>query len=140
MQNDVIIINTDGGSRGNPGPGACAFSIRNGFKVIFQGSRYLGTTTNNDAEYRGVILALETIEHNLEVFEKSSIQFLLDSELVVKQLNGLYKIKNENLRNLYSEIFSKIKKIGIKISFCHVPREKNKKADQLVNEELDKNI
>lgn len=140
MQNDAITVNTDGGSRGNPGPAACAFVIRKGTKIIFKGSKYLNKSTNNDAEYMGVVLALNSVKENIDCFTGFVINFLLDSELVVKQLNGHYKIKNENLRNSYSIIQNTVKENGLKVTYSHIPREKNKDADKLVNEELDKNI
>jgi ribonuclease HI len=140
VQKDQIIIHTDGGSRGNPGPAACAFVAEKDGKEIFRLSKYLGHQTNNHAEYQGVVLALEWLSN--QPFNHSTIQptvFFLDSELVVKQLNGLYKVKDENLRNLFFEVLLLKKKVDIEIIFKHVPREKNKVADLLVNEELDKN-
>ena len=140
MKEDQIIIHTDGGSRGNPGPAACAFVAEVNGKQLFKGSKYLGQQTNNHAEYQGVILALEWLSN--KPFNYSTIQlitFFLDSELVVKQLNGLYKVKDENLRNFFFEVLSLRKKVNSEIIFKHIPREKNKIADLLVNEELDKN-
>ena len=139
MQNEPITIHTDGGSRGNPGPAACAFvAEENGFE-IFKSSKYLGNTTNNVAEYSGVILALEWLVKHQSTTNNSSVTFLLDSELVVKQINALYKVKDENLRNLFFEVLTLMKKFKGNISFKHIPREKNKIADLLVNQELDRN-
>lgn len=144
-----ITIHTDGGSRGNPGPTACAFVVEKNNQIIFKGSKFLGKATNNIAEYSGVILALEKILSNKLIANSYSlITFLLDSELVVKQLNGLYKVKDENLKKLFSEVKILVSRIdkqslplrGKKIIFQHIPREKNKEADQLVNEEMDRNI
>jgi ribonuclease HI len=137
MQKDQIIIYTDGGSRGNPGPAACAFVVEKNGKDVFKGSKYLGKATNNFAEYSGVILALKWLNENK--IKDTSIVFYLDSELVVKQINAVYKVKDENLRNLFFEVLSLMKKFGGDFIFKHIPREKNKTADLLVNVELDKN-
>jgi len=125
---------TDGGARGNPGPGAVGIVLKKGGEVIFSRGKYLGDNlTNNQAEYRAIL-------GGLQVATKMGIQEVkcnLDSELVVKQLKGEYKVKNEDLR----ELFAKVKKIEEdfkKISYHHIPREKNKLADEMVNEALDK--
>lgn len=131
-----LIIYTDGGSRGNPGPAACAFVAAKNGSEIFKQSKYLGKRTNNFAEYSGVILALNWLNENKTSI--SLINFYLDSELVVKQINAVYKVKDENLRNLFFEVLLLMKKFGGRIVFKNIPREKNKIADQLVNEELDK--
>ena len=136
MQNGSVTIHTDGGSRGNPGPAACSFVAEENGSEINKYSKYLGVTTNNVAEYSGVILALKWLTEK-KYFNRSII-FLLDSELVVKQINGVYKVKDENLRNLFFEILTLMKKFGQQIVFKHIPREKNKIADFLVNWELDK--
>src|SRR3990172_12237220 len=129
MQNDQILIHTDGGSRGNPGPAACAFVVEKADREIFKSSKYLGHQTNNHAEYSGVILALNwLVSQSLISNHYLLITFFLDSELVVKQLNGLYKVKDENLRNLFFEILTLKKKVDGEIIFEHVPREKNKIA------------
>jgi ribonuclease HI len=139
MQKDQIIIHTDGGSRGNPGPAACAFVVENKGEEIFKGSKFLGKQTNNFAEYSGVILALQWVTKNISISNfQFPIIFYLDSELVVKQINGLYRVKDENLRNLFFEVLSLIKNFERKVVFKNIPREKNKIADLLVNEELDK--
>jgi ribonuclease HI len=137
MQKDQITIHTDGGSRGNPGPAACAFVAEENGKEIFRSSKYLRNTTNNFAEYSGVILALKWLNENK--FKNTSVIFFLDSELVVKQINAIYKVKDKNLRNLFFETLSLVKKLENNIVFKHVPREKNKIADLLVNVELDRN-
>lgn len=141
MQNEEIVIHTDGGSRGNPGPAACAFVAEKDGREILKASKFLGDQTNNHAEYQGVILALQwLISQSPVVNQNSSIVFFLDSELIVKQINGIYKVKDENLRNLFFEALTLMKKIGGDFIFKHVLREKNKVADQLVNDELDKNL
>jgi ribonuclease HI len=131
---EALVIYSDGGARGNPGPGACAFVIEEGSRVVAKGSKYLGRVTNNFAEYSGVLLALQAVT------KKSTITFYLDSELVAKQLSGLYKVKNKDLLKLAIEIRALVAAKSLEISFVNIPREKNKVADQLVNEELDRNI
>lgn len=139
MEKGEIVIHTDGGSRGNPGPAACAFVAEKEGKEIFKSAKFLGQQTNNYAEYQGVILALKWFDDNsTNVSFSNSITFFLDSELIVKQINGVYKVKDEILRNLFFETLTLMKKIGRKFIFKSIPREKNKIADFLVNEELDK--
>ena len=132
MEKGELIIHTDGGSRGNPGPAACAFVVEQKGEVVFRASKYLGKATNNVAEYSGVIIALEWLN------KESDAVFFLDSELVVKQLNGLYKVKDENLHKLFTQVKILIKQTGKKIIFKHVRREENKIADLLLNQELDR--
>ncbi len=140
MNNTPLIIHTDGGSRGNPGPAAAAFVVERGSELVFQGSKYLGVVTNNFAEYSGVIIALEWVLSSELPDQDLQINFVLDSELVVRQINGLYKVKDENLQKLFAEVKSLISKTGKKIVFSNVPRNQNKLADLLVNEELDRSI
>lgn len=130
-----LTIYTDGGSRGNPGKSACAYAIYNEEALIAKDSKYLGIATNNHAEYNGVIFALEWLLKNSGKFE--NVSFYLDSELVVKQLNGLYKIKDENLLNLSQRVKELIHTLNLVIVFKYIPREQNKLADKLVNECLD---
>lgn len=138
MKEDVLIIHTDGGARGNPGPSACAYVIEDSGEIVHKASKNLGINTNNFAEYNAVILALEWIENNKQKFLDRDICFYSDSELMVRQLNGIYKIKNESLKTLNRKIVSLVKKIGLNICYKHIPRHNNKIADQLVNEELDR--
>jgi ribonuclease HI len=140
MQKDMLIIHTDGGSRGNPGPAACGYVVELNGEVLATGSKFLDSDTNNVAEYYGVIVALKWLLENIDKYSVTGVLFILDSELVVKQINGLYKIKKPQLQVLHSEILRDIEKIKIGVSFKHVPREQNKVADSLVNEELDRNL
>lgn len=127
-----LIINTDGGSRGNPGPAGIGvvFSDEKG-QILARYKEYIGEGTNNIAEYRALILALTKAKD----FETDEIECRLDSELVVKQLTGHYKVKDDKMKDLYAQVqelafFKPIK-------FIHVRREQNKEADALVNEALD---
>jgi ribonuclease HI len=134
-----LIIHTDGGSRGNPGSSACAFVAEKDGKELHKESKFLGIQTNNFAEYSAILLALRWISSSSIIANNYSlITFCSDSELVVKQLNGLYKIKNQNLKKLNEEIKKIILENSLRIVFRNVPREGNIIADALVNEELDK--
>ncbi|MFI5241183.1 MAG: ribonuclease HI family protein [Microgenomates group bacterium] len=131
-------IFSDGGARGNPGPSAAAFVFFDeSHKVIHKESKFLGDRTNNYAEYQGVLLALNWILKN-ESLVKGDINFFMDSELVVKQINGLYKVKEPTLKSLHQNVKESLQKISVKVVFQNILREKNSVADSLVNEELDK--
>ena len=150
MQKSNLTIYCDGGSRGNPGPAASAFVALDDNKVIHKESKYLGIETNNVAEYAAVLFAVNWL---IEQYPISNIQYPiiinLDSQLVERQLNGFYKIKNEKLKKLADEIKLKIdnevdrvnwKSVTgkpLKIIFKWEYRDKNKLADSLVNDELD---
>ncbi len=142
MNQDKIVIHSDGGARGNPGPGACAYTIEVNGKVIKKAGKFLGKVTNNIAEYSGVIEALKWLSNNKKVFENSSnpTRFFLDSELVVKQMNGEYRVKDEKLKTLFSEVNELLDNLHLRILFISVPRSKNKIADSIVNQELDENV
>jgi ribonuclease HI len=133
---DEIIINTDGGSRGNPGPSASGFVIKDTVgHLIFEGGGYIGITTNNQAEYHAVRLALEKAIQ----LGARKIQFRLDSQLVVNQLNGVYQIRNRELWPIYANIKSMVGKLD-SVKFEHVRREFNKEADAMVNKILDARV
>jgi len=126
-------IYTDGGSRGNPGPAAIGVVI--GDKKY---SQYLGETTNNVAEYRAVIFALEKIKHLLgkAKLKTTAVRVNMDSQLVVKQLGGKYKVLEPDLQLLFMKIWN-LRFDFPYLEFRYIPREKNKEADRLVNEALD---
>lgn len=129
-----LIIYTDGGARGNPGPAASAFVIYDEKReMIEKGGKYLGKTTNNQAEYQAVILAINRAKD----LGAKEIEFFLDSELAVKQLNREYKVRDPDLAPLFLKIWNL--SIGFKkITYTHVSRERNKEADAVVNEILDR--
>lgn len=134
---DNLIINTDGGARGNPGPAAIGAVIKTeSGRVLKNLARKIGQTTNNVAEYTAVIEALSWVKENIKD-RKTEIKFLLDSTLVVNQLNGLFKVKDGNLRNLFLQARILAQETGCKITYSYVPREKNSEADFLVNQALD---
>lgn len=137
---DDLQINTDGGSRGNPGPAAVGVIAKSADQKIFTISKKIGINTNNVAEYQAVIFALkELLNQNLTV---NTLRFVLDSELVVRQITGEYKIKQGHLQELKKEISELIETLQQnkqfeRITFSNVLREKNKEADKLVNLALD---
>lgn len=133
-----LTIHTDGGSLNNPGPAACAYIIsKNDKSIVEKRFFYLDIQTNNIAEYMGVKNALLTLLRLKEKLSPSSLSFISDSLLLVNQLNGLYKVKNEAIRSLVFEIRALEQQINIPISYKHVLREHNQEADALVKECLD---
>ncbi len=139
MSTKTLKIYTDGGARGNPGPSAGAFIAFLDDQKIKEGSQYLGKTTNNVAEYSAVILALDWLIAETDKFS-NQIEFYIDSQLVVRQINGEYKIKNERLKNMNELIKNRLRKINLPVKFIHIKREENRRADLLVNKELDENM
>ncbi|OHA65147.1 MAG: hypothetical protein A3D64_00965 [Candidatus Wildermuthbacteria bacterium RIFCSPHIGHO2_02_FULL_49_9] len=136
---EKFIVYTDGGARGNPGPAALGVVIQNSRgQVLKEYGEYLGGATNNEAEYRAPIFALRKIKAlwGKEKAKKAEVQVFADSELLVNQLNGKYKIENRNIQNLFLELWNLKIDFG-KVAFTAIPREKNKEADRLVNEALD---
>ncbi|MCX6817026.1 MAG: ribonuclease HI family protein [Candidatus Beckwithbacteria bacterium] len=135
----TLNIYTDGGSRGNPGPAAVGFVIKNASGTIIHSfGKTIGIATNNLAEYQAVIVALEWLSEKSEfVNHQSEIVFHLDSQLVVNQLNGLWKIKDTQLRQKIIFLRELEAKVGGSIKYAHIPREKNTAADRLVNLALD---
>ncbi len=127
-------IYCDGGARGNPGPAAGAFVVLADNKEIAAEGKSFRVATNNEAEYGAVIMAMTWLLKN----NAASVVFYLDSELVVKQLNGVYKIKSKKLLPLAAKIKKLERDFSGKIKFENVRRGKNKRADQLVNQTLDK--
>ncbi|OHB21818.1 MAG: hypothetical protein A2939_01845 [Parcubacteria group bacterium RIFCSPLOWO2_01_FULL_48_18] len=130
-----MVIYCDGGSRGNPGPAAAGVYIPDLRKNY---SKYLGERTNNEAEYEAAIFALKKLKQLLggEKASRAKLECKLDSELVVKQLNGEFKIMEEKLKPLFIDVWN-LKQDFKKVSFTNVPREENTIADELVNRELD---
>ena len=135
-----IIIYTDGGARGNPGPaGAGAVITDETGKILKEVSEFLGIRTNNWAEYQAVVLALEGVKKvvSTDKLKNTKVEVNLDSELVTRQLNGIYQIKEETLFPLFIKIWNMRVKDFPNISFTHIPREKNKEADRLANRAMD---
>jgi ribonuclease HI len=135
MGKEKITMYTDGGSRNNPGPAAIGVYFESLHK---QFSHYIGEKTNNEAEYEAVIFGLKKIKHLLgkEKAQEIEVVCFLDSEFVSKQLNHEYKVKEENIQKLFLEVWNLMLDFKL-VEFYHIPREKNKIADKLVNEALD---
>ncbi len=128
-------IFTDGGARGNPGPagaGAVIMDADTG-EVLKELSKYLGETTNNQAEYAAVIMALEEAAK----MNPDSVMVVADSELLVRQLTGMYRVKNEGLAKRYAEVRGWEMRIGKSVRYRHVLRAQNKLADALANKAMD---
>jgi ribonuclease HI len=125
----IFYVYTDGASRGNPGHAGSAYIIYNeGKEIIDKFSKYIGKATNNEAEYIALLMAVEKVVQYIP----RKVYFYLDSELVVKQLNGEYKVRNKNLMKIYEKIKGYIKSFDYK--FEYIPRELNKVADKLAKE------
>lgn len=134
-----LIIHTDGGARGNPGPAGIGATIadENG-TIVKEVSRYIGETTNNVAEYEALIAALEEAKNMFgERLRDMAVEVKMDSELIVRQLNGVYKVKEPTLKEKFARVAT-LRLEGIpNITFSHVFREQNARADKLVNEAID---
>lgn len=128
-----LIIHTDGGSRGNPGPSGIGAVLKSpSGDLVAEVSEYIGEGTNNQAEYKAVIAALAKAKD----LGAEELEFVLDSELVVKQLKREYRVKDKDLAPLFVKVYNGA--MGFKnVSFRHVRREMNKEADALVNKALD---
>lgn len=132
--NTELIIYCDGGSRGNPGPAGLGAVIYDKDKnILVEISEYLGVTTNNQAEYRAVLKAIEKAKD----LKASHLNFYLDSELIVKQMSGEYRVKNKDLLPIYTKIRQHILEFK-EVNFFHVRRENNKEADRLANLAMDR--
>lgn len=132
-----LIVYTDGGAKGNPGPAALGVVLTDGKRVIKRYAEFIGRATNNEAEYQAVIFALQKIKalFGRKKIKNLQIEFRLDSKLVVSQLKGEYKILEQNLIPLFIKIWNLKIDFG-KIVFHYIGREKNKEADKLVQDIL----
>lgn len=129
----TAIVHADGGSRGNPGPAAIgAIVTAEDGRVLYEISEYIGIATNNVAEYRALI---EGLRAALEL-KYNRVRVRMDSELIVRQLLGQYRVKNEGLRPLYEEARRLLGRF-VEVDLQHVPRALNREADALVNQALD---
>ena len=129
-----VRVNVDGGSRGNPGPAAIAAVVQDGNgEVVEERSEAIGTATNNVAEYRALLLGIE----RAAALGARRLELIGDSELIVRQVNGEYKVKDEALRELHRQVRKALEGFD-KWSIRHVRRDDNAEADRLVNEELDR--
>lgn len=136
---EKIIVYTDGGSRGNPGPAGIGVVITDKTgKLIKEYSKFLGVKTNNESEYEAIIFALQKIKAIFggEKIKILDIEIRADSELAVRQLSGEYKIEAPTIIPLFMKMWNLKIDFG-NISFSHIPREQNKEADRLANEAMD---
>jgi ribonuclease HI len=131
---DSVVVHVDGGARGNPGPAAVAAvaSSPEG-EPLGEASEYIGEATNNVAEYRAVLLGLELARS----LGARAVEVVNDSELVARQIGGQYKVKHAGLKPLFIETMRRLRELD-RWSVRNVRREHNERADQLVNEELDR--
>ncbi len=132
-------IHADGGSRGNPGPSGAGAMIRDGLgNSVASVSQFLGTRTNNYAEYEAVILAFDTLAKLLKGKTSGvTVMVKMDSELVVKQMKGEYKVKHPVLKEQNARLVRALTPFGT-VTFTHIFREQNKDADFLANEAMDR--
>ncbi|MCF8034478.1 MAG: ribonuclease HI family protein [Desulfarculaceae bacterium] len=129
-----LTLQADGGSRGNPGPaGAGAVLYDSQGQEVAGLSRYLGVATNNEAEYQGLIMGLEEARR----LGAGELSIKLDSELIVRQLEGRYRVKAPGLKPLYAKVKGLLQSFA-KVSILHVPRAQNARADQLANQAMDR--
>jgi ribonuclease HI len=127
-------LRTDGGSRGNPGPAGCGFVLERGDgDIACRGGRFLGVKTNNEAEYEALLWGLECAT---AFPEARRVTVFADSELLVKQMNRVYRVKHPNLRPLFERAVGLTARFD-SVKFVHVYREANKLADALANEAMD---
>ena len=134
-----ISVYTDGGSRGNPGISGFGIAVLDQHgDIIYKLSKFIGIKTNNEAEYFAILEALTWVRDHQTEF--SSVNFYSDSQLIVRQLNGLYKVKAANIKALYQLALSLISEIKITCTFHEIFREKNSLADSLANLAMDRKI
>lgn len=137
---EKLIIHTDGGSRGNPGPAAIGVVFTDvAGRVLKEYSEFLGSKTNNEAEYAAVLFALRKARalYGRKKLKAMEVELRMDSELVCRQLSGAYKVEEEHLWPLFMKIWNTRFDFPQR-TFCHVRREENRAADRLVNEALDR--
>jgi ribonuclease HI len=128
-----VVVNVDGGARGNPGPAAIAAVVQDpGGEVLEERGERIGEATNNVAEYRALLLGIE----RAAALGASEVELVGDSELIVRQVKGEYKVKDATLRKLHGQVVSALKPFE-RWSIRHVRREENTEADRLVNRVLD---
>jgi len=129
--NNEYELYIDGASRGNPGKAAAGFVIIKNGKELVRGGKFLGIKTNNEAEYFALLLGLKKCVE----LEIKKLKIFSDSQLLVNQIKGVYKVKNDNLKRFYKEILKILNNFEFEIE--HIPREKNKIADNIANQILD---
>ena len=134
----VLNIYTDGGSRGNPGVSGYGLVIYESDQKILY--RFLGIKTNNEAEYSGIIAALEWVKKNKTNYNITQLNFFADSQLMIRQLQGLYKVKAPTLLPLYAQVQQLLTQINLPTKYTDVRREFNKLADELANQAMNRRL
>jgi len=132
----ILSVFTDGGSRGNPGISGFGIVIKADNKIIYRESKNLGIKTNNEAEYYALISALTFLVNEKPVTDK--IIFYSDSQLMVRQVQGIYKMKAQNLKPLLSQVHDLLSQLTLPYEFQSIRRELNTQADKLANNAMDK--
>lgn len=134
-----VNVYTDGGSRGNPGPSGYGLVIFDDKKnILYQESKFLGVKTNNEAEYLGLLASLVWIKNHHQLYQIDKVNFFADSQLLVRQLQGKYKIKASNLKDLFSQAQQLLNQIKLDCRFNDIRRELNTLADELANQAMDR--
>lgn len=131
-----LTLHTDGGSRNNPGPAAIAYIVRQNGKILYSFHKSIGDATNNIAEYKALIEGLMYIYTYKKSHVVKSLSVFADSQLMIMQVQGKYKIKDITLQTLVVEVKKYITLLDVPISFTHILREKNSETDDLVKESL----
>lgn len=132
MGSNRYVLRVDGAARGNPGPGGGGAVLFKNDAEIKADYQYFGENiTNNEAEYRALLLGLKMISSD----KHSNVTVQMDSELIVRQLQGEYNVNNDNLEDYWKKVYNKMKNFE-QINFQHIPRKQNKRADQLANKAL----
>lgn len=134
----TLKVFTDGGAKGNPGPAAIGIVVYHNNEAVLKHREDIGEATNNVAEYTALVKAYELLKKDTSNFisHASKVEFFSDSQLMVNQLNGMYKVKNARIREFIVAIKIAEQEIGIPVSYTYVPREENTVADLLVNDKL----
>lgn len=149
LKSSTLTIFSDGGARGNPGPSAAGVLIFWNGKEIYRNGEFLGVATNNVAEYSALLLGVRKCvewKKGLSTFpdgdwgKVQSLEFCLDSQLVVEQMSGRYRIKDPTMKRLSDEVFQGLLEIALPRHFSYIPRAKNAEADALVNLVLDSKL
>jgi ribonuclease HI len=134
-----VSVYTDGGSRGNPGHSGFGVVIYNDARqIIAQISKYIGLATNNEAEYSALIESLLWLRDNSSIHQVSEVTFYSDSQLMVRQLQGRYKVKAPNILPLFNQAKTLLNSLNFNYQFSDIPREQNSLADQLANDAMDR--
>lgn len=137
----ILHVYTDGGARGNPGPAGYGVVVSDqNQQILYQESKYLGVQTNNVAEYSALLAAVSWIVKNSSRFSLSKIIFYSDSQLLIRQVEGSYKVKAIHLKPLHSAVTALLSSLTVLYQFKNIPREKNQLADELANLAMDRKL